>query len=368
LTASVTLANGQVPSGSVRFTDNGVEIGTSTLSSSGKAVLSDVRLRIGGRRIVATFTPSNPQAVAGSASSQLSIAISAAATTTTLNATQTATASGATVTVEATVKAVFGAAAFGTVTFKNGATVLGTASVNGNGVARLTLPLAFSSYSVQAFYSGSSTATASQSATKTVVVSPVVTPVVQSTTTKLTASTNSLAIGQSVRLTARVKAANGAAVTTGQVQFFRGSILLGTLNLDSYGQASWTVNGLGVGSYGLRAVYVGTSNFLTSTSTVATVTVSKQATRLAFVTPPTSGGLVGEPVTVQLRVTPAVSGSPIGTVTLTINSAIVGTAKVDGNGMVKLTFPTGYNSGLGSIRFLYSGSSTFESSTLDLSR
>jgi len=83
--------------------------------------------------VVATYTPtSNYQS---STSSTLSEVVTAASTTTVLTSTANPSPFGTSITLTATVTPVSGAPAAGSVTFTDGPTTLGTATVNGSGVA-----------------------------------------------------------------------------------------------------------------------------------------------------------------------------------------------------------------------------------------
>jgi hypothetical protein len=161
----------------------------------------------------------------------------------------------------------------GTVTFKNGSISLGTAALNGSGVATLTTSaLAVGSgYSITAEYGGDSNNQSSASSAVSQVVNQA------STTTGLTSSTNPSVFGQSVTLTATVSAVSpGAGTATGTVSFFDGITLLGTGTLTA-GTATLSIASLAVGLNSITAVYNADTNFLTSTSSVVTQTVNPVA-------------------------------------------------------------------------------------------
>ena len=96
-----------------------------------------------------------------------------------------------------------------------------------------------------------------------------------STTTIATASTNIMYGDQEV-LTAAVT--QGA---TGTVSFYEGSTLLGTASLDSATQAELPFDNLPVGVHTITATFNGGPNLLPSTSSPATVTVTKATGRVA---------------------------------------------------------------------------------------
>ncbi|MGH9600052.1 MAG: Ig-like domain repeat protein [Terracidiphilus sp.] len=98
------------------------------------------------------------------------------------------------------------------------------------------------------------------------------------TTTKLTASSASITQGQTLTLTAKV-ASKTTGTPTGTVSFYNGSTLLGTAPL-SGGTASYLNTTLAASGvvYSLTATYGGDTNFSSSTSSGASVTISPDFT------------------------------------------------------------------------------------------
>jgi hypothetical protein len=155
-------------------------------------------------------------------------------------------------------------------------------------------------------------------------------------------------------------------VTAGSVRFYDGTSLVATITLNSLGKANASLTASAPSVHQYKAVYVGTPTVLTSSSVVQTVTVTKLPASVAFVTPPVPGS-PGTSVTVPVKVPALLSGSPIGSVTLSINGIVVGSAPVNGNGIANVVFPQGYYAGLGAIHLQYSGSSTFAAVAKDYS-
>ena len=361
LLAHIAVAGGQPVSGTVRFLDNGTEIGSATVNAAGEAKLDQVRLRLGAHKITAVYTPANSQTVAGSISSTIPFTIAKSASTTQLIASPTSATPGAPVTLDAIVTTPHGAPAIGTVTFKNGATVLGTVKLNGNGVARLTLATP-GNYNVQAFYSGSSTLEGSQSSAVAIgILTPP--PAPAATTIQLVSSTTTVTPGQPINLQTTVMS-GGKPVTSGQVRYYNGSKLVGTINVGTNGQANLSTKTSALGAREFRAVFVGTATAATTSSTL-TVTVVKPATVVSFAVP-TAPINDGKPRTVAVKVAAPGGGSPIGSVTLKVNGTALGTFPVDGRGLAKVIFSHGYVAGLGNLKFEYSGSSMFAGSSLDV--
>jgi hypothetical protein len=88
------------------------------------------------------------------------------------------------------------------------------------------------------------------------------------------ASPASVHYGSPITLAAVVKAASGMSVPQGAVTFKRGTIALGTANLDGSGKAKLSISTLAAGADSLTAVYAGNTDDATSTSTAVTVTIS----------------------------------------------------------------------------------------------
>jgi len=158
----------------------------------------------------------------------------------------------------------------GSVTFYVGTYVLGTASVNGSGVATLSANASiapYGSYAINAVYGGDTQDGASTSNTVTVVSEKGV------TSTMLTASPNPVTEGQPVTLTAVVSTNGGTII--GSVGFYSGSVYLGTGNI-SGGTAHFVASSAGIppGNYPVTATYSGSNGQSVSTSSPVTVTVN----------------------------------------------------------------------------------------------
>jgi hypothetical protein len=122
----------------------------------------------------------------------------------------------------------------------------------------------------------------------------------------------------------------GANMPTGIVTFRDGATTLGTGTLDpATGIATFAISTLAVGDHPITAVYEGDANFLTSTSTVLTQTVSNlQISRITLIISP-------NPVTVGQSVlfisfVSGDTGSPTGTVTFKDGATVLGTIPLNG--------------------------------------
>jgi hypothetical protein len=203
-----------------------------------------------------------------SSSAAVTETVSQAATTTALSASVNPVVTGQSVDLTAVVtSATQDGAPTGTVTFKDGNVVLGTATVELDGKA--TLSTRFStkgSHTITAVYSGDDDF-AGSSQRLTVQVSAASSR--KTTTTALVASTRAAGAGQTVDFTATVSSPAGTTSTpTGTITFFVGKRAVATVTLDAAGQARWTNQFLVAGKFTIRAVYHGDSNFAASARAV----------------------------------------------------------------------------------------------------
>jgi len=95
----------------------------------------------------------------------------------------------------------------------------------------------------------------------------------KATDTTLSASSSSLALGNSLKLTAGVSARNGKGTPTGSVTFYESGQQIGSGAL-SAGTASMSTSSLSVGSHALTAVYSGDTGYNVSSSAVVNTDVT----------------------------------------------------------------------------------------------
>lgn len=156
----------------------------------------------------------------------------------------------------------------GTMSFRDGATVLGTVNVNTTGVALFsTSSLSVGTYSIYAVYSGDTDLPPGITNAINQVVSTF------PTTTTLSASQSSIAFGQSVTFTADVQSPTSNAPVTGGVVFYDGTNVLGVANVNN-GTASLTMTTLQAGTHTITAEFVNNQTYSTSTSNAVTVVVA----------------------------------------------------------------------------------------------
>src|SRR5262249_53544882 len=146
----------------------------------------------------------------------------------------------------------------GTVSFFDGATLLGSSALDANGLALFsTSSLSVGTHSITAQYGGDATFAGSTSSPQSQSVSKA------NTTTALTSNRNPSKVNQSVTFTATVS----PSAATGTVRFFDGSTLLGSAAV-SGGVASFTTTSLAVGTHSITAQYMGDGSYNGSTSAV----------------------------------------------------------------------------------------------------
>jgi uncharacterized repeat protein (TIGR01451 family) len=206
----------------------------------------------------ATANAGNATTTSGSATN----AIGLTTTSTTLVSSLNPSLLGQTVIFTATVS---GSSPTGTVTFRDGATTLGTGTPNGSGVATFTTAaLASGSHAVTAVYGDANNASSTSS---------VLTQSVSQTATAVavTSSVNPSAPGQPVTFTATVTSAGGT--PAGTVTFSDGGAAIGTGSLAG-GVATFTTAALAAGAHNITVSYSGATGFAASASSALTQTVA----------------------------------------------------------------------------------------------
>lgn len=160
-TANVT-GNGGTPTGNVNFIANGNIIGSAALSG-GKATLTYSALAAGTYTVTASYVGDADDA--GSNSASISEVVELIPTATSLGSSSTTGTTPQVILVATVLNGATGPMPTGTVTFNNGTTVLGSATIDSSGVATLTPSLlSGTSYNITAAYGGDAVHAASTSA------------------------------------------------------------------------------------------------------------------------------------------------------------------------------------------------------------
>jgi sugar lactone lactonase YvrE len=261
LVATLT-SNGSAATGSVSFTLDGAPMGTAPLSASGVAQLTTSTLSAGTHTIVASYAGDTRTSATTSGPLVVHVAAATAvALSSSLNPGQTLVP----IVLTAVVSNGDAGLPTGTVTFADGSTQLGSATLDTRGVASLTLKsMASGSHVITASYSGDDNNFAGVSAnlTETILLQP--------TTTTLSSAGNDSANAQSVLLIGVVHDA-GSVAATGTITFTSGSQTLGSAIIDATGVATLSVT-LQTGVNNIVATYSGDGNFAGSASQVAAIT------------------------------------------------------------------------------------------------
>ena len=348
---------------------------TETAVATGQAVYGT-----GTHNVLASYPGDADRAPSQSTTVSLA-AIPLTATATTFTAEPNPAFAGQLVTLTATVTPVPTGTPLGTVSFYNGSTLLGMATVNSSGVATFVGSLPAGVLSVTAVYSGNAEFAGSTSSAQTVTVN------LNPTTTTLTAAPNPANQGQVVTLTATVNpppafdlGLRGHAVpgpiSLGTVSFYYGETLLGSGNVNFSGVATSSTATLPVGADGVTAVYSGDSGFAGSTSSVYTETITAVAatsTTTVMTASPNPANL-GQSVALTATVNPvpiapdlrgravAENTASLGTVSFYYGETLLGTGNVNSSGVATsstTTLPVGADG----LTAVYSGDTGFSGST-----
>jgi hypothetical protein len=353
-TATVASANGPTPTGTVQFTDGGVALGTGPVGSNGQATFTTSSLTPGTHSIAAVYE-GNPDD-ATSTSVAISEVIEQIDTTTLLGAAPNPASAGVTVNLTATV-ALVGTGPVGLkgkVTFSDGSTLLGSATLNGSGQATLGVStLTAGPHSITAAYAGSKDYAESTSAAVNVVITST------ATTTALSSTATTTYAGQTASFSATVTSPTDG-LPTGTVTFADGGVNIGQGTLNGQGVASFSTTTLNVGQHTLKASYGGDGSYNASTSAqlVHTVVLAPTTTALTSSLNPAT---LGASVTFTASVASS-SASPGGTVSFFDGTTALGSGTVGANGVATLS-TAGLAFGVHSITAVYQGDTTHATST-----
>ena len=340
LTAVVTtpITGFGTPTGVVSFYENGNFVGSTAVNSSGVATLTTLNLPALTQNLTATYAGDGNFASSSGAFADFTVAPAGANVT--LSATPASNdVFGQSVTFTANVSDADGSAPVngGTVSFYAGGVLLGTSATVAGGVATLTtaaMPEGPTN-AVTAIYSGSANFTGNTGGLTNFAVNPA------GTSLSITSAAPISGFGQAVAFTATLAVAgpSGAAVNSGVVSFYDGTIdvahLLGTSNTVTAGKATFTTGALSRATHSIIAVYNDTlGDFGASQSAPLTQIVRGAAT--VSVTASSGTTVVGQAVTYTITVTGA-GGTPSGTVQLMNGAAALGSPATLSGGRATIT-------------------------------
>ena len=307
ITTSAAATSPITPGGSVSFYNGTTLIGTSTVSGTGNtatASIADSFPTPGSYPIKAVYT-SNTSTENGSATlTQVVLYTTSATLTSSVNPVDV----NANTVLTAAVKSSTGTPT-GTVTFKSNGITIGTGTLSG-GVATLVTSFKLPGvFTLVAVYGGD--ANNQPSATNTV-LETVLNPV----TIALTSSVNPVFLDNPTILTATLTSAAVGITPTGTISFLDGSTPIGTGTLVN-GSVSVTASFVYAGSHSLTAVYSGDAASAPATSPVYTQTVADFSLAVAAGGSATGSTIAGGTVTYSLAVTPIITTTLPGPITLT---------------------------------------------------
>lgn len=325
-TATVT-ANGTVkPTGTVNFLDGANQIGTATLvGTTGVTTFTTASLAVGSHPITAQYVGNSSDGPGTSPA--VTQVVNKADTITTVTAAPSPGIAGKQVALAATVAVKTGSATVtGTVTFTDGATTLGTASVAANGTATLNFSFAPGAHSIVATYGGDGNDNGSASAALPLTV-------VQATTQVALTTSGSPAVVLSQVVFKAVVTGNGG-TPTGSVSFVIDGSAAGSATLDSTGTASFNDSSLAVGTHSVVASYSGDTNDAGSSSSALSQVITAIPTTTALGVASTGGS---SPAVILVATTLGTSGPvPTGTITFTSGSTTIGSAQLDSSGVATM--------------------------------
>jgi phospholipase C len=265
-TATVTSSAG-TPFGKVTFHDGSTLLGSENVNSAGVATFETSTLASGRHNITARF---EGNATYETSAAGLTQYVQVVSTVTITSATPNPAMYGQTIAVVANVVTSSGdPAPTGTMNFVFGKVALGSATLDSSGNATLNVgakKLPTGSDSITASYSGDVYYTSGASAPFTITVAAA------STSTTVASSLNPSSFGEPVTFTANVTSSTGL-IPSGNVQFKDGKTVLGVVELNASGVASYSTPLLAAGSHSITAVFVGSLNFAESISPVLTQVV-----------------------------------------------------------------------------------------------
>ena len=248
LTATVTEAGSGVSGETVTFYDGETSLGTGTTNSSGVATLSTSSLSIGSHSLSAVSDD----------------VVSNSATVTVSKLSTTISLSGSDITYGSNVS-LSGTASIGSgasVKIYQGTTLLDTVTTGTGGAFNTSVTgLNAGSYTFKAIYEGDSTHDGCE-ATKTVTVSKA-TP-----TISLTASSSTVTVGGSVSVSGTLSLGSGMSV-----KIYDGTTLLDTITTGTDGAFSKSLSTTVAHTYSVKAVYEGSANYNSVTSSTVSVEV-----------------------------------------------------------------------------------------------
>ncbi len=310
-------------SGTVTFTDNGLVLGSATVSSDGSAPFNAINLTVGTHTLVATYGGDLNYGMSSASRAQTVVQTASVIEVTPASSSVLA---GKVATLVAAVTSSTGTPT-GSVLFKEGNLVLGTGTL-AQGIARFTSStLGVGTHALTAYYVGDANYLPVSSVSVNVQV--------------VLANTAVVLAGPGSAVTVTTPASFSAALSsdgvqpTGTLTLYDGAIAVATQPATGAASLSFRVASLSVGQHSLTVYYGGDSNNAASTSPPVLVQIQQASTACTLATSGTPA-LVGEDVTFTAGVTSGIANLT-GTVSLLDGNQNVGSsALVNGTATIVL--------------------------------
>jgi sugar lactone lactonase YvrE len=300
LTATLTALG--TPTGTIKFYDGTTLLGTATLPADSLSVSFTAP---GNHILTAVYSGDT---LTETATSPPLTQVVLYTTTATLTSSVNPIDVNASTTLTATVHASTGTPT-GTVTFKSNGITIGTGTLSG-GVATLVTSFRLPGvFTLVAVYGGD---TSNQPATTNTVLETVLNLI----TVSLTSSVNPVFLDNPTILTAILTSAAAGVPPTGTISFFDGSTPIGTGAIVN-GTVSVTASFVYAGSHSITAVYSGDAASAPATSPMYAQTVADFSLTVASGGSATGSTIAGGTVTYSLVVTPIITTTLPGPITLT---------------------------------------------------
>ncbi len=306
-----------------------------TLNASGVTTFSISTLAAGRHSIAAAYNNANDPAHAASTSPAFVESVLEGTAVFLTSSVNPATV-GQSVTFTATVNSSGGGVTpSGTVTFSDGATILGTPTLSASGVASYTAPsLANGMHQIVAVYSGNPSAGVEGS------TSPVLYQDVQaSSSIAVSSSLNPSTYGLPVTFTA-VVTSTAIFPATGTVKLLDKGLPIATGTLaGNPGTATFTISTLAAGAHTITVTYAGDSYNQSSKSSATPLNQAvAQANTVTTVAATPVSGIAGTPETITASVALAEGSAPLtGTVNFTSGTTLLGSASLNPSGVAAIT-------------------------------
>ena len=345
-------ANAVQASGTITFAVDGTSVGTVALTN-GQASWAISALVSGAHSVTASYS-GDTNFLAGNAA-PVTITAAKSATTVTLTPSATSLTYPAAFTATASVAQTLSTVApSGSVTFLVDGSAVSTVAISSGTATLPPLVLAGGNHTVSASYTGDSSYLAESASAVTVTVKkPAAAPAVHPSPTPAV-------VGTVINAVATVAGVSGGSTPTGKVTFYLDGVNSGNLLL-SGGTVTYPISGASVGKHTVAIQYNGDLNYVGSTSSAASFTITKASTTVGL-TSSASPASVGSTVIFTATVSQTVSGVvPGGTVQFTVDGVAQTPVTMTG-GAATLSLST-LAAGSHSIGAVYSGDANYTTAT-----